>query len=111
MTSEAIGLGVSGFFAVAYGIRTLVTGSPLPGRTAHGLARTVTGAALLAGGVGLATDSIAFLAGPWMWGAVAIAYGSIGIELVQIVGASRARKLTEADRLQRHISSSSPHAR
>jgi hypothetical protein len=111
MTGEAIGLGVSGLVAGAYGVRTLVTGSPLPGRSAHGIARIITGAALLGGGAGLATDAIAFFAGPWMWGAVAIAYGSIGIELVQLVRASRARKLTEADRLRRHISNSSSHTR
>ena len=106
MMTEAIGLAIAGIGALAYGIRTLIRGREVPGRIAHALARVVSGGVLLAGGIGLALGAITFLTTAWVWGAVAIAYGSILIELLQIVGASRRRRLSEGARLRRHVSES-----
>ena len=108
MNTEAIGLAIAGIGALAYGLRALVKGPVVPGRVAHALARVVAGGVLLAGGIGLALGNIAFLRGAWVWGAVAVAYGSIVIELRQIVQTSRRRQLTEGVRLRRHVSESRP---
>jgi hypothetical protein len=106
MNTEAIGLMIAGIGAVAYGIRSLFWDPDVPGRGPHAAARALAGGVLLAGGIGLAVGSIAFLAAPWVWGALVVAYGSILVELRQILQASRRRRLSEGARLRRHVSQS-----
>ncbi len=111
MNTEAIGLAISGIGALAYGIRAFFADREVPGRVAHALARVVAGGVLLAGGIGLALGSVAVLGTTWVWGAVAVGYGSIVIELRQILQASRRRRLSEGARLRRHLSEAGSRGR
>ena len=110
MTTEYIGVGIAGLFALAYGLRTLMRGT-MRGRVAHGTARIILGAAVLVQAVALTVGRIEIVAGPWIWWAIAIAYGSIATEGIQIARALRSRRLTEAERLRHHISRSDVNAK